>query len=65
MGFRSRVKAKVCQISDKIEHQELKYGEKSDGIETLIYANLTVKSRSVTITSSIEHASKGATAFLQ
>ena len=39
MDFRSKAKAKVHQISDKIDHQEVRYGT-PDGIQALIYANL-------------------------
>ena len=46
MGFRSRAKAKVYQIWDKVDHQEVRYGA-SDGIQTLIHANLKGKFLSV------------------
>ena len=40
MVFRSRAKVKVYQISDKIDHQKLRYGA-SGGVYMLIHANLT------------------------
>ena len=46
MGVRSRAKAKMYQTSDKIDHQQQRYGA-SDGIQTLIHVNLTDKMPSV------------------